>query len=79
MSPDGRLIQSSTLADKREVVFADGTSLEVPGSYMEFAERRVLPEFQHLQSDCIEEEHRREGFEVANADAIFESTNLKGA
>lgn len=28
------------------------------------------------QESSILEEHRREGFEVANADAIFESTNL---
>jgi len=30
-----------------------------------------------MQKECILEEHRREGFEVANANAIFESTNLK--
>jgi len=77
VSPDGGLVQSSTLADTREVMFAGGLAQDVPGSYMEFAERHVLPEFQHLQKECILEEHRREGFEVANANAIFESTNLK--
>jgi hypothetical protein len=49
VSPDGGLIQSSTLADTHEVKFADGVYRAVPGSYMEFAERQILPEFQHLQ------------------------------
>ena len=49
VSPDGGLIQSSTLADTREMIFADGVSKTVPGSYMEFADRRILQQHQHLQ------------------------------
>lgn len=49
VSPDGGLIQSSTLADTWAMMFADGVSRTVPGSYAEFAERRILPQFQHLQ------------------------------
>ena len=49
VSPDGGLIQSSTLADTWEMMFADGVSRTVPGSYVEFAERRILAQFQHLQ------------------------------
>eukprot|EP00741_Cyanophora_paradoxa_P011247 tig00020554_g10866.t1 len=73
-SPDGLLRQSSTVADKVRVAFADGTAREIPGSYIEFAERLVLPQFAHLAASEVREEHRRDGFEVANADKIFEST-----
>ena len=31
-------------------------------------------EFRNLKSDKLKREHRREGFETANADRIFEST-----
>jgi hypothetical protein len=48
--------------------------VEIPGSYVEFAERKVLPQFQHLPVSQIRREHRREGFEAGNADKIFEST-----
>jgi hypothetical protein len=46
----------------------------IAGSYVEFAVRRVLDEFRHLPPHEIRREHRREGFESANADRIFEST-----
>ncbi len=62
-SPDGYLSQSSTVANLVEAAFADGSRLQIPGSYVEFAERRLLPDG-----------GRREGFEAANADKIFEST-----
>ncbi|WP_166636713.1 DUF1338 family protein [Zeaxanthinibacter enoshimensis] len=39
-----------------------------------FAERLVLPEYRHLPESEIRREHRRDGFESANADKIFEST-----
>jgi hypothetical protein len=73
-SPDGGLLQSSTVAHMISAPFANGEQHRIPGSYVEFAERRVLPEFAHLQRSEIKREHRREGFEAANADKIFEST-----
>jgi hypothetical protein len=54
--------------------FSDGRSLPIAGSYVEFAERRVLPEFAHLDPKDLKREHFREGFEAGNADKIFEST-----
>lgn len=81
ISRDGFLIQSSTVAKMVDADFLDdqGRTVQkrIPGSYVEFAERRILPEFQHLQSAQIMREHRREGFEAANADRIFESTYSK--
>jgi Domain of unknown function (DUF1338) len=74
VSPDGGLLQSSTVARMVTAEFAGGQQAEIPGSYVEFAERRVLPEFAHLSADVIRREHRREGFEAGNADKIFEST-----
>ena len=61
-----------------EAEFADGhggwETHPIAGSYVEFAERRVLPEFKDLPSSQIGRAHRRDGFETANADRIFEST-----
>ena len=78
VSDDGNLIQSSTVAEMVDAQFADGqgglVTHRISGSYVEFAERRVLPEFVHLPADQIKREHRRDGFEAANADKIFEST-----
>jgi hypothetical protein len=73
-SPDGGLLQSSTVAQVIEAEFADGDSHAIPGSYVEFAERKILPAFQHLPGEQIKRHHRRDGFEAANADKIFEST-----
>ncbi len=73
-SPDGMLLQSSTVAEMLEVTFAGGETEQISGSYVEFAERRVLPEFSSLPKSQIKREHRREGFEAGNADKIFEST-----
>ncbi len=74
VSPDGGLLQSSTVAEMIQAKFANGETHEIAGSYVEFAERKVLPEFKHLPKNEIKREHRREGFETANADKIFEST-----
>lgn len=74
ISPDGGLLQSSTVAEMIEARFADGDLQTISGSYVEFAERKVLPEFAHLEPGEIKREHRREGFETGNADKIFEST-----
>lgn len=73
-SPDGGLLQSSTVAQMLEAEFANGEKYPISGSYVEFAERRVLPEFAKLPSDQIHRQHRRDGFEAGNADKIFEST-----
>jgi hypothetical protein len=74
VSPDGGLLQSSTVARMVVAEFAGGQRAEIPGSYVEFAERRVLPAFAQLPPSAIRREHRREGFEAGNADKIFEST-----
>lgn len=73
-SPDGLLRQSSTVAEMLEAEFSGGDHHAISGSYVEFAERLVLPQFANLEPDQIKREHRREGFEAGNADKIFEST-----
>lgn len=73
-SPDGLLLQSSTVAQMIEAEFANGKKHMIAGSYAEFAERKVLPEFSHLPADQVTRKHRREGFEAQNANKIFEST-----
>ncbi|SHJ38609.1 protein of unknown function [Arenibacter nanhaiticus] len=81
-SADGLLKQSSTIAKMMEAEFADGSTMEIAGSYVEFAERLVFPEYKDLPKEAITRQHRRDGFESANADKIFESTyneqTLKG-
>lgn len=71
-SPDGLLIQSSTVAEMIRAEFAGGDRHEISGSYVEFAERRALPGFEGQEG--LSREQRREGFEAGNADKIFEST-----
>ncbi|HMR65826.1 MAG TPA: DUF1338 domain-containing protein [Anaerolineae bacterium] len=78
VSDDGLLIQSSTVAEMVEAEFDDGrggieTHL-ISGSYVEFAERRVLPDFADLPAEQLTRQHRRDGFDAANANNIFEST-----
>ena len=73
-SPDGKLSQSSTIAGMVTATFSDGVQRQIAGSYVEFAERKVLEPFHHLPKSAIGREHRREGFEAGNADKIFEST-----
>ncbi|XP_061363782.1 2-oxoadipate dioxygenase/decarboxylase, chloroplastic [Gastrolobium bilobum] len=75
VSPDGLLLQSSTVADAISFQFSDGTTESVPCSYIEFAERLVLPQYKNLPHTEVKEFHRRDGFEVASADKIFESTS----
>ncbi|GJY44183.1 DUF1338 domain-containing protein [Tanacetum coccineum] len=75
VSPDGLLLQSSTVADSIPFQFSDGFTESVPCSYIEFAQRLVLPQYKHLPQHEVEEVHRRDGFEVGNADKIFESTS----
>jgi hypothetical protein len=73
-SPDGNLLQSSTVAEMIDATFANGEVHRISGSYVEFAERKVLPQFAQLPKDQVQRIHRREGFEAGNADKIFEST-----
>ncbi|KAL1355103.1 hypothetical protein HN51_007138 [Arachis hypogaea] len=75
VSPDGLLLQSSTVADSMPFQFSDGATESVPCSYIEFAERLVLPQYKNLPAIEVKEFHRRDGFEVGNADKIFESTS----
>ncbi|GAQ77726.1 hypothetical protein KFL_000030060 [Klebsormidium nitens] len=77
VSPDKLLLQASTEADIAPFTFAGGHVADVPLSYIEFAHREVLPEFENLPLEEIYDCHRREGFEVGNADNIFESTSIK--
>lgn len=76
-SPDGLLLQSASVAEMVDAEFAGGDWHQIAGSYVEFAERKVLPEFSSLAEGLIGSIHRREGFEAGNADRIFESTFLR--
>lgn len=81
-SADGLLRQSSTVSALYNAEFADHKTIEIAGSYVEFAERSVLPEFAYLSKEEITSIHRRDGFETNNADKIFESTyttQIKGS
>lgn len=52
----------------------------VVGAYMEFVERKPLPQHEHLAaSGQLQEVHRRDGFEAASAKDIFASTTLAAA
>ena len=62
-SPDVLLEQSSTMADKANVEFSDGT-LEIPSCFYEFALRYPMSNGELYT-----------GFVAASADKIFESTN----
>jgi len=73
-SKDGLLLQSSSVSAMKNVQFACGEFADIAGSYVEFAERKILPQFKDLPLSEIETVHRREGFEAQNADKIFEST-----
>ena len=73
-SYDKLLRQSSSVANTITASFSNKERKIIAGSYVEFAERSPLPEFIHLSPLKLKEKHRREGFETANADRIFEST-----
>ncbi|MFM2588668.1 DUF1338 domain-containing protein [Vibrio sp. TBV020] len=62
-SPDVLLEQSSTMADKVAVSFAEGTEI-IPGGFYEFAKRYPMANGELYP-----------GFVAASADKIFESTN----
>jgi len=73
-SADGLLKQSSTVAEMIDAEFSNNKKSKISGSYVEFAERLPLPEFASIESAKLTRKQRREGFESANADKIFEST-----
>lgn len=74
VSKDGLLKQSSTVAEMIQAEFVNGEQYEIAGSYVEFAERLPLPQISNLENGTLSQVHRRDGFESANADKIFEST-----
>ena len=76
-SKDGLLLQSSTIANKVKAKFINNETSLISGSYVEFAERKILPEFKNIAINNITKKHRRDGFEASNADKIFESTFIK--
>ena len=73
-SKDGLLRQSSTVSKLIPATFACGSTKNIPGSYVEFAERLPLLQFKNIPKSKITSMHRRDGFEAGNADKIFEST-----
>jgi hypothetical protein len=74
ISADEVLLQSSTVARMTAAEFANHETRSIAGSYVEFAERKILPQYLHLPAAAINRSHRREGFEANNANKIFEST-----
>ncbi|KAL8104760.1 hypothetical protein AgCh_028809 [Apium graveolens] len=53
VSPDGLLLQSSTVADSFSFEFSDGITDSVPCSYIEFAERMVLPQYKDIPKEEV--------------------------
>ncbi|KFK44617.1 hypothetical protein AALP_AA1G281900 [Arabis alpina] len=76
VSEDGLLLQVSTISETLLVEFSDGVTEAIPASYIEFTQRQILPQFKDVPRDEIKEYHRREGFEVDNANNIMESTRF---
>ncbi len=74
VSGDGKLLQSSTVAEMVRAEFAGGDRHKIAGSYVEFAERRPIVEGAALVPGSYSRDQLRDGFEAANADKIFEST-----
>ncbi len=81
---DGALEQSATMAGMVSVPFKDGDQ-SVPGSFVEYAHRAVLPEFAEIADKLNQlglptpSFMQIEGFKPNNADKIFESTNSNSA
>ena len=66
--------QSSSVANQIMAKFSNNKTKLISGSYVEFAERKILPQYLAIDVKNIETKHRRDGFEASNADKIFEST-----
>ncbi|KAL0906113.1 hypothetical protein M5K25_024579 [Dendrobium thyrsiflorum] len=81
VSPDGLLLQSSTVADSTIFNFSDGVSEPVPCSYIEFAERLVLPQYTKLTNEEMELQNTPttvqlgQGARIQLANAIIETGN----
>lgn len=73
-SKDGLLKQSSSVAKMITAEFTNGKSKKISGSYVEFAERLPLKGYEKENTQDLDREKRRDGFEASNADRIFEST-----
>ncbi|MDB4297269.1 DUF1338 domain-containing protein [Flavobacteriaceae bacterium] len=73
-SPDGLLLQSASISKLLTAVFKNNETKQIAGSYVEFAERKILDQYKNLPLTAINRTHRKEGFEASNADKIFEST-----
>ncbi len=75
ISNDGLLLQSSTQSGIISANFPDGT-YDISGSYVEFAYRGILETSLNKLSSAQQSKSLplRDGFEVGNADKIFEST-----
>ncbi|MEX1057279.1 MAG: DUF1338 domain-containing protein [Natronospirillum sp.] len=63
-TPEVYLTQASTLADRTDITFSDGITLDVPTCFYEFAQRYPMADGQLYP-----------GFVAASADRIFESTD----
>lgn len=72
-SNDRLLLQSSSMSDIVTKIFEEGPR-KVPGSFVEFIERKRLLLYNSLPESEIQEMHRRDGFEAGNAFFIFDST-----
>ena len=58
VSKDKLLRQSSSVANQIEAKFSEGEKKLIAGSYVEFAERNILPEFSKINNLKIERKHR---------------------
>jgi len=74
VSNDGLLLQSSSVANQIMAEFSNNETKLISGSYVEFAERKILPKYLEIDFKNVETKHIRDGFEASNADKIFEST-----
>lgn len=81
ISPDGLLLQSSTIADSVPYAFSCGTTRLIPGAYIEFAERKPLPEFADLPADKVRKrkwKKKRDGMEKTPRGGAVEGRNPGG-
>jgi hypothetical protein len=87
VSEDKKLWQFSTVSDEFIAENGAGEKLKGCGAYIEFAYREYVLPYSEKNNTSAEirmgrknleedESKRRDGFEVANADAIFESTKV---
>jgi hypothetical protein len=81
VSEDRKLWQFSTVSDELIAVNGTGEKLKGCGAYIEFAYREYISTGEGIEIESrknLEEDEskRRDGFEVANADAIFDSTKV---